>query len=558
MMRKGQYMVKLDLKSAFWHVPIWEKHKKLLRFRWMGKLYQMEALPFGLSAAPRLFTKLLKTPMSLIRRLGILICIYLDDMLILSDSYEEAIRARDAVIFILQNLGFTINWEKSVIIPTTTLEFLGFILDSINMEIGLSPEKAKSLISLCRRTMSLEQIPLRELASLIGKLHSTCQAILLAPMQVRNLQKVQAEALRINASYETMITLDVKCKSELSWWTKNLQLLGGRKMRIEEPDLILYSDASTSQGWGAATESGTRTGGQWTREERERWHINTLELIACERAIMALSKNLNPKHILIYVDNQVALSYLNKMGGKNPHMTSIAKRIWNFAMLNGFVITGLWIPSGENKLADEESRRTETSADWALDSQTFTEITRALGDPSVDAFASLTMHQLPKYWSWKPDPLAQGTDALIQDWRQEFPYIFPPLCLMGRILSKIQRQRVERAILIAPIWQNQTWFPKLIRMLIKRPIVLTPSPLILKNHQGEPHPLISQGRMNLAAFLVSGVEWRQRDFLETLPLSSSIVEEGAQRELTKPHGLNGLIGVIHNKLIHSTALSHIL
>ena len=44
--------------------------------------------------------------------------------------YEEALKARDSVIFLLTQLGLTINWEKSVLEPTQKVEYLGMVLDT--------------------------------------------------------------------------------------------------------------------------------------------------------------------------------------------------------------------------------------------------------------------------------------------------------------------------------------------------------------------------------------------------------------------------------------------
>ena len=102
----------------------------MVRFRWKGKLYQMLVLAFGVGPGPRIFTKLMKVPLTVLRRLAIRIIAYLDDLLIVGKTREEALRARDATIFILTSLGFTINWEKSVLEPKREMEFLGMVINS--------------------------------------------------------------------------------------------------------------------------------------------------------------------------------------------------------------------------------------------------------------------------------------------------------------------------------------------------------------------------------------------------------------------------------------------
>ena len=54
------WMCTIDLKDAYFGVAIAPVHRKYLRFVWNKKLFQFKAMPFGLSSAPKVYTKLLK------------------------------------------------------------------------------------------------------------------------------------------------------------------------------------------------------------------------------------------------------------------------------------------------------------------------------------------------------------------------------------------------------------------------------------------------------------------------------------------------------------------
>lgn len=60
LLRKGDYLVKIDLKDAYFTAPLSRKHQKYIRFLWEGTLYEFTCLPFVLAVAPRVFTKILK------------------------------------------------------------------------------------------------------------------------------------------------------------------------------------------------------------------------------------------------------------------------------------------------------------------------------------------------------------------------------------------------------------------------------------------------------------------------------------------------------------------
>ena len=101
-------------------------------------------MTFGLGPAPKIFTKLLKVPVSLLRRLKIRIVIYIDDMLVMATSLEEITIARDTVVYLLQALGFTLNEKKSMLKPCQIMEFLGVIVNSLDMTFTVPEEKVSN------------------------------------------------------------------------------------------------------------------------------------------------------------------------------------------------------------------------------------------------------------------------------------------------------------------------------------------------------------------------------------------------------------------------------
>ena len=64
LLKKGDYMTKLDLKDAYFCVPPHKESRKFVLFQWDGRLYEFLCLCFSLTPAPRTFTKLLKVPLA--------------------------------------------------------------------------------------------------------------------------------------------------------------------------------------------------------------------------------------------------------------------------------------------------------------------------------------------------------------------------------------------------------------------------------------------------------------------------------------------------------------
>ena len=71
------------------------------------------------------------------RKRGIRIIVYLDDFLILGSSIKESKANTQLTLDLLQWLGFTINWEKSMLVPTQSLTFVGLSIDSQTMSLSL-------------------------------------------------------------------------------------------------------------------------------------------------------------------------------------------------------------------------------------------------------------------------------------------------------------------------------------------------------------------------------------------------------------------------------------
>ena len=69
-LKKGDFMCKLDLKDAYFCIPFAEELEKFMRFYRERDLYQFLCLCFGLASAHYIFKKLLKILIAFLRRIG--------------------------------------------------------------------------------------------------------------------------------------------------------------------------------------------------------------------------------------------------------------------------------------------------------------------------------------------------------------------------------------------------------------------------------------------------------------------------------------------------------
>ena len=282
-LRPGDWMTKVDLKDAYFMIPIATNQRRLLRFQWQGTTYQFNCLPFGLSSAPWVFTKTTRPIVGILRTLGLRMIIYIDDILIMADTLHTAKEHTAALIYLLENLGFIINFPKSLLEPTREIEFLGFTLNSMSMEIKVPGNKIKQIRLEAKKLQDTEACKALALSRLLGKLNHVSQAIPPAPLFYRNLQSCLQTALATKGGkdYSAPAHLTPAAREELTWWQEHLTNWNGRGLLSQAPDLVIETDASTI-GWGALCQV-TRTGGPWSRAEKMQ-HINCLELLAASLA----------------------------------------------------------------------------------------------------------------------------------------------------------------------------------------------------------------------------------------------------------------------------------
>ena len=119
--RKGDLVFTFDLKSGYHHVDINEDFQQYLGFSWgegsCREFYYFRVLPFGLSTACYVFTKLLRPLVKRWRSMGLRAIVYIDDGICASSSMQEAIVNRDAVVSDIESAGIVLNITKSRLHP---------------------------------------------------------------------------------------------------------------------------------------------------------------------------------------------------------------------------------------------------------------------------------------------------------------------------------------------------------------------------------------------------------------------------------------------------------
>ncbi|XP_062571921.1 uncharacterized protein LOC134233885 [Saccostrea cucullata] len=415
----------------------------------------------GLASAPRIFTKLLKPVFSTLRKRGHANIAYIDDSLLVSKTESECRKNVRETAELLDSLGFTINVEKSVFTPSRDIQFLGFIINSELMTVSLTPDRATSIRQKCEEILKLHRITIREFAQLFGKLVSSEPGVRYAPLYYKSLEIVKDKELKTNAgNFDAKFLISGEIRKTITWWINNVERFP-RFINIDKPVLVIKTDSSLA-GWGIFNENnGDCYQGEWLDEDKEK-HINFLELKVGLIALSKFCNDLQEGHVKLYMDNTVAVTYISKMGGKIESLNDLTISIWDFCMARNIWLSASHIAGVENIEADYLSRHKNDDLEWMLDRNIFSQIENSFGKCDIDLFASKHNFQFMPYVSYSPDQHAKAIDAFSMDWSDLMCYIFCPFSLMGSVLQKITTDRAE-AIVIAPIWPTQHWFPRLLQ-----------------------------------------------------------------------------------------------
>lgn len=189
-------MASVDLQDAYYSVPINENYQKYLKLSWQGELFQFTCFPNGLASAPRLFTKLLKPVYSTLRQMGHINVGYIDDSYLQGPSFDDCSDNVQDTVHLLTKVGFLLNQEKSILIPSHELTFLGFILNSLKMTVRPTPEKAEKLKQKCLAVLTKTHVSIHDVSEVIGLMVSMFPGVEYAQLFYRSLAIDKIKALK--------------------------------------------------------------------------------------------------------------------------------------------------------------------------------------------------------------------------------------------------------------------------------------------------------------------------------------------------------------------------
>lgn len=301
-LERDDWVFTLDLKSGYNHLSINEHFVTYFGFYWKGVYYCYVVLPFGLTTAPWIFTKVVKQVLrfwrrSLIRNMG-----YIDDFLFGEKTEYKSIVLMWKVVVDLGRLGWVIEWDKSMTRPAQKAVSLGLEIDTVKGVFAVPLDKREKLfesILWALKQNACKKLTVREVARVVGRLVSMTAAVAPVRWCTIHLYKCMNSVLYdgqiggpnifryTKGKWDHKLVLTAEAVAELEWWLRNFDRFNGRGIWLPTEVGVVTTDASPS-GWGAWWGD-VNAGGFWNAEEASASQ-NCRELLGVYNALVVFSK----------------------------------------------------------------------------------------------------------------------------------------------------------------------------------------------------------------------------------------------------------------------------
>ena len=158
LIRPHCYMTSIDSKDAYYSVKTSEEDSKYLKFYSRKYLFKFVVLPNGLSSGPQKFTKLTEPPITCLRIDGVIVAIYIYDIIVIGDTYEECLIGIIKTIKLSLKPSFIICPRKSSLQPSQEITYLGFFFNSKEILVTLNSGKRGKIIGFCKSSFFKKKI----------------------------------------------------------------------------------------------------------------------------------------------------------------------------------------------------------------------------------------------------------------------------------------------------------------------------------------------------------------------------------------------------------------
>ena len=257
---QGDLLFSWDLKDGYWHVALHPDFWTYCCFEWEGQLYYWAQMPFGLAPACWVFTVLIGTVISYLRKQGLRCLAYIDDGLAGGQPMSEAVRLAALVSDSFTQAGFILNVAKSDFVPKAMQVFIGYRVDCSSTsgagKIGwLAPSESRldRLVAQALKVLKAKLVSPQEILRLAGFIVSLRPVFDPMALLFTKFLYIWAQSRAELKGWHWHWKLeDGEARSEVQVWVDFAVAWSVKPLwQLSPPDLVQAQDASDSAvgGW---------------------------------------------------------------------------------------------------------------------------------------------------------------------------------------------------------------------------------------------------------------------------------------------------------------------
>ncbi|KAL0388178.1 UNVERIFIED_CONTAM: Enzymatic polyprotein [Sesamum radiatum] len=281
--------------------------KKFTAFSTPQGQYIWNVLPMGLANAPQIFQRKMD---NLFKDYFEFMFVYIDDILIASKNMKDHIKHLEIFSDACHKEGLVLSKKKATI-AVNKIEFLGILIDEAGIELQEHiVEKIRNFPDVLKDK--------KQLQSFLGVVNFAGIFIKDFVKYRKDFRPLLKETESVKWKWEEIHTQRVR---ELKQVCNNLPKLA---IPQDEDELVVYTDANDYR-WAAVLMKKTTTGeepcrytgGLFTEQQAQVWHINEKEFFAVWKAFKKWPLFLLAKEFTLKVDNTNVKAFLkNKLESK--------------------------------------------------------------------------------------------------------------------------------------------------------------------------------------------------------------------------------------------------
>ena len=353
---RGAWLNKTDIVDAFKLMPVRPHLWPFYSVKWRDKYYCFCRLAFGSRSSPKLFDLLSQAVCFIASHNYGIECIFamLDDFLTVDKPSIQPERTMALLTHIFGILKIPLSPKKTVG-PTTELEYLGIILDTVRMESRLPLDKLTRIRDMLDRYANCKTCTKRELLSLLGHLQYAARVVVPGRSFVSHLIQLSTTVQKLHHR----VKLNKPCQMEMQMWARFLQSWNGVSMFLDETDTLacdmeLYTDASM-KGFAGYCQ------GQWfqshwpdalTQELKDELSMSFMELYPIVVSAILWDKSWKGKRIRFNCDNAATVQIINKGRSRSAAIMTLMRHLTFRAATGNYIVLGTWLPGMTNGIAD--------------------------------------------------------------------------------------------------------------------------------------------------------------------------------------------------------------